>query len=159
MSAIVRKARHGDEEGIHNSHMTSIQEVCSKDYTPEQIAAWGGRSFNLDQKRNLIDNHHVWVVESDGKVEGYGLLFVSESQFEIGGLYFTPKVLGLGLGKKIIDEMKVVAKSLGAKEIFLSSTKTSKKFYEKQGFHQYDEDDVSMIGGVPVEGHPMKISV
>lgn len=66
MSAIVRKARYGHEQGIHNSHMTSIKEVCSKDYTPEQIATWGGRSFNLEQKRNLIDNHHVWVVEYEG---------------------------------------------------------------------------------------------
>lgn len=61
--------------------------------------------------------------------------------------------------EKKIDEMISLAKDLGANEIFLSSTKTSKKFYEKQGFHLYEEDDVSMIGGVPVEGHPMKISV
>jgi N-acetylglutamate synthase-like GNAT family acetyltransferase len=59
----------------------------------------------------------------------------------------------------MVNQMKEVAVSLGFKEIFLSSTKTSKKFYLKQGFHQYEEDDSSLIGGVPVEGHPMKIKL
>lgn len=38
----------------------------------------------------------------------------------------TPKVLGLGLGKEIVDQMKEVARDLGHSSIFLSSTKTSK---------------------------------
>lgn len=157
MSANVRRAKEGDERGIHDAHMKSIKEVCSKDYTQEQVNAWGGREFNYEGKRKLILNQYVWIVEKDNKIEGYGLLFCSEGVAEIGGLYFTPEVLGQGYGKVIIDQIKEVAKSLGHKEIILSSTKTSKKFYEKQGFFQYDEDDRSMIGGVPVEGHPMKI--
>lgn len=157
--SIVRRAKFGDEEGIHNAHMESIQEVCSKDYTQEQIAAWGGREFNFEAKHNLIKNQHVWVVELDDKIEGYGLLFINKEKniAEIGALYFTPKVLGMGHGRVIVKEMKEVVSSLGLKEVYLSSTKTSKKFYEKQGFIQYEEDDSTLIGGVPVEGHPMKI--
>lgn len=60
----IRRARHGDEEGIHNAHMKSINEVCAKDYKPEQTAAWGGRDFNFEQKRKLIDTQYVWVVEA-----------------------------------------------------------------------------------------------
>jgi len=74
-------------------------------------------------------------------------------------LYLTPSVIGQGLGKEIIDQIKAVAKKLGYNEIFLSSTKTSKGFYEKQGFHQYEEDDCLKIGGLPIEGHPMKITL
>lgn len=157
--AVVRKAKFGDEEGIHTSHMLSIKEVCAKDYTPEQINAWGGREFNFEAKNNLIKNHHVWVIDLGGKIEGYGLLFIGEEKAEIGALYFTPKVLGQGLGRIMVQEMKEVSQSLGFKEIYLSSTKTSKKFYEKQGFIQYAEDDFCQIGGVPVEGHPMKIDL
>lgn len=159
IKAIVRRANLGDEEGIHNAHMESIKEVCSKDYTPEQIAAWGGREYNFESKNNLIKNHHVWVVELAGSIEGYGLLFIGKKVAEIGALYFTPKALGQGLGHIMVNQMKEVALSLGFKEIYLSSTKTSKKFYEKQGFHQYEEDDSTLIGGVPVEGHPMKIEL
>lgn len=161
----VRRARHGDEEGIHKAHMKSIKEVCSKDYTQEQINAWGGREFNFEQKRKLIDNQYMWVVEDQGIVEGYGLLWFypenheKEGQADIGGLYLTPKVLGRGLGKEIVFYIKEMAKVVGVSEVYLSSTKTSKKFYESQGFKQYEKDDVSMIGGVPVEGHPMKVKL
>ena len=101
------------------------------------------------------------MVECKGKIEGYGLLFINKERklAEVGALYFTKEVLGLGLGKEIVEHMKKVAKDLGHREIFLSSTKTSKKFYEKQGFWQYDDDDSTLIGGVLVEGHPMKIEL
>jgi putative acetyltransferase len=159
--AIVRKAQFGDEEGIHRAHMESIKKVCSKDYTSEQINAWGGREYSYESKRNLIENHHVWVVEQQGTIEGYGLLFLSDDnkKAEIGALYLTPRVLKQGLGQEIVDHMKKTVISLGLKEIFLSSTKTSKKFYERQGFWQYEEDDSSPIGGIAIEGHPMKIDL
>jgi len=159
--AFVRKATLGDEEGIHNAHMQSIQKVCSNDYTSKQINAWGRRKFNYEAKKNLIINHHVWVVGANKKIEGYGLLFEDKEKtyLEIRALYLTPIVLRQGLGKKIIDQMKEMAKELEYKEIFLSSTKTSKEFYEKQGFHQYEEDNCINIGGVPIEVHPMKIEL
>lgn len=155
----IRRARFGDEEGIHTSHMRSIQEICSKDYTPEQIGAWGDREYNYEGKRNLIANHHVWVAVKNNKIEGYGLLFdEGNKNIEIGGLYLTPEVCGQGLGKEIVFYMKELSKILGKSKMILSSTVTSKKFYEAQGFVQKGEDDSTMIGGVPVEGHPMELT-
>ena len=40
-NAFVRRARVGDEEGIHKAHMRSIKEICAKDYREDQINAWG----------------------------------------------------------------------------------------------------------------------
>ncbi|MCP4912929.1 MAG: GNAT family N-acetyltransferase [Oligoflexia bacterium] len=153
----VRKAKIGDERGIHDAHMRSIQELCSKDYNEEQIGAWGGREFRLESRRNMIENHHVWVVEYQNEIHGYGLLFIGKEKAEIGGLYFTPEVTGNGLGKEIVDAMKVQAKALGFKEIYFESTYTSRKFYEKQGAIQYAPDEASPINGVPIPAHPMKI--
>lgn len=112
----------------------------------------------------MIPNTYGWLKRA-GEIEGYGLLwfFPEESEHrdkaDLGGLYLTSKVLGKGLGKEIVFYMVEIAKIRGVKEIILSSTTTSKNFYESQGFHQYDEDDVTMIGGVPVEGHPMKMDL
>ncbi|MCF8058662.1 MAG: GNAT family N-acetyltransferase [Bacteriovoracaceae bacterium] len=158
--AYVRRAEFGDEEGIHLAHMRSIKEVCSRDYNEEQVNAWGGREFNYDSKKRLIEEQAVWVIEKSGKIEGYGLLFKDKDKpvAEIGALYFTPEVNGKGFGKEIVFYMKEFAKISGVKEIYLSSTKTSKGFYEAQGFKQYCEDDSTIIGGVAVEGHPMKLS-
>ena len=111
--------------------------------------------------QNLIENHFVWVVENKDKIEGYGLLFINKEKniAEIGGLYLTPIVIGFGLGKEVIKEMKSIAKDAEFTSIFLESTITSKPFYEKQGAIQYKEDITLPIGGVPVERHPMKIDL
>jgi len=159
LGAYIRRAEFGDEEGIHTAHMKSIKEICSKDYTEEQINAWGGREYNYEGKRKLIEEQAVWVVESNGKIEGYALLFSDKDKptAEIGALYFTSVVCGKGLAKEMLFYMKEFAKVFGKKEIYLSSTKTSKSFYKAQGFEQYADDDSCMIGGVAVEGHPMKL--
>lgn len=83
----VRRARLGDERGIHDAHMKSIRQLCSKDYSTKQIDAWAGRDFNYEGKKSLIENQFVWVVESQGVIEGYGLLFINKekSLAEIGG--------------------------------------------------------------------------
>ncbi|OUR93553.1 hypothetical protein A9Q84_18975 [Halobacteriovorax marinus] len=160
-SAIVRRAQFGDEEGIHTAHMKSIVEICARDYSSEQIDAWGRREYNYEAKRQLIAEQNVWVVERDNIIEGYGLLFISKEKksAEIGALYLTPCVLGLGLGKEIITQMKQVSKELGFKEIYLDSTKTSKKFYESIGAIQYKENIQVQIGGLPFECHPMRIEL
>lgn len=160
-NAFIRMAKAGDERGIHDAHMQSIRELCSKDYSAEQINAWGGREFNYAGKKSLIQQQHVWVVECDGVIQGYGLLFINQekSLAEIGGLYLTAKVVGLGLGKQIISEMKLKAKQLGFTVLHLSSTITSKEFYQKQGAQQVGEDQLVSINGMPIECHPMQIQL
>ncbi len=39
----VRNAELSDIEKIHTSHMLSINEICSKDHTSDEIRVWGGR--------------------------------------------------------------------------------------------------------------------
>jgi hypothetical protein len=38
---IIRKAKVGDESGIHEAHMRSIREICVKDHGEEEIKGWG----------------------------------------------------------------------------------------------------------------------
>ncbi len=156
--AFIRKAENGDEKGIHYAHMKSIQEICVQDYTPQQIAAWGKEKYNFKMRNKMITQDHVWVVELNGEIEGYGHLFIvdKEKHAEVMGLYLTPKVIGLGLGQELLFYIKEMAKVLGAHELYLSSTKTSKRFYEKHGFMQYEDNKCFSIAGVEFEGHPMR---
>lgn len=72
MMAIIRRARLEDARGIHEAHMRSIQQICSKDHSPEEIRAWGGRPFQEVMRRYAISNHHVWVIEENEAICGYG---------------------------------------------------------------------------------------
>jgi ribosomal-protein-alanine N-acetyltransferase len=159
--AFIRRAEIGDEKGIHESHMKSIQDICSRDYTPEQIKAWGGRSFDEGYLQGLTLKEHVWVIEMNGQVEGHGLLTFSQNKkvAEVSGLYLTPKALGQGLGKEIIFYMKEICLIKDINEIKLLSTKTAKSFYEALGFRQNGSDTIYTISGIGVEAYPMSLKI
>jgi tetratricopeptide (TPR) repeat protein len=105
----IRRAIPKDAEAIHRAHMKSIQEICSKDHSPQEIQAWGHRPYREDQRVGSIKNDIVWVVEDGGSIEGYGHLRVFEKdglkRGHIFGLYLTPMVVGKSLGKAIVDLM------------------------------------------------------
>ncbi len=159
----VRKAIPKDAEAIHQAHMKSIQEICSKDHSPEEIQAWGHRPYREDQRIGSIKNDMVWVVEDNGSVEGYGHLRIFEKDGlkhgHIFGLYLTPKVVGKSLGKAIVDLMIEEIKSAKVKQVSLEATITAQNFYRKVGFVDAGPETTVEISGTPIRCYPMKMEL
>lgn len=158
---VIRMAQVHDAEDIHLAHMKSIQEICSKNHSPEEIKAWGHRPYREDQRINAIKNDLVWVVENKNSIEGYGHLKIFEKeglkQAHILGLYLTPQVIGNSLGKKIIDMMLEKCRAAQVKQISLESTITAQEFYRKMGFVASGLEITIEISGTPIRCYPMKI--
>lgn len=143
----IRRAKHADAQSIIDSHVRSIREVCSKDYTPEQIEALAGRNFKTEILCQTIDRDFVWVVEVNSQVRGFGqLAILDENEAEIMGLYLAPEAIGHGAGKKLITIMKEEARSKGMKKIQLYATITAKNFYKNLGFIVIKNDSIKMKG-------------
>jgi dipeptidase E len=157
---IVRRAAVQDAEGIHRAHMKSIQEICSKDHTPEEIQGWGNRPYREDQRVAAIQNDFVWVVEDQSSIEGYGHLKISEKEglkhAHIYGLYLTPKVTGRSFGKAIFEMMMDEVAEAGVNQVTLESTLTAQEFYRKMGFVNDGPEVRVEINGSPVRCYPMK---
>jgi GNAT superfamily N-acetyltransferase len=62
---MIRRARPEDVRGIHEVHMRSIRELCSKDYGLEEILAWSGRPFDEAARLKALEVSRVWVVERE----------------------------------------------------------------------------------------------
>jgi putative acetyltransferase len=147
MNFNIRRAIHDDAQAIIDSHVRSIREICSKDYSPEQIEAWAGKNFKSNLWHQSIDRDLVWSVVVGSKVSGFGHLAVmSEGVGEVMGLYFAPEARGLGAGKKLFQIIKEEAKQNGVKELHLHATITAKSFYEQCGFIQIEESSIGMRG-------------
>ena len=163
MTPIVRRARPEDARGIHEAHMASIQKVCSRDHSAQEIAAWGGRPYREDQRLNAIKNQHVWVVETDHGIAGFGHLLLESKQGEVCGhvmgLYLLPEVLGQGFGQKIMREIFKTARDAGATKLELESTLTAHRFYQGQGFQAKGEMTTVQLGGVAIRCIPMQLSL
>jgi len=162
-SAMIRRAKPEDAKSIHDAHMLSIQTICSKDHSPEEIKAWGGRPFNEAQRASAIQNQNVWVVEIDNRIEGYGHLRVYEKDGQklahVMGLYLTQKALGKKLGQQMFSLMLNEAKFQNAEKINLESSLTSHGFYKKMGFWDSGPRMTIEIGGTPIRCIPMSLNL
>ncbi|WP_413584379.1 GNAT family N-acetyltransferase [Bdellovibrio sp. HCB274] len=159
----IRRARLEDAAGIHEAHMQSIREVCSKDHSPEEIQGWGNRPFNEENRHNAIKNHCLWVVESDDKIEGYGHLQIYErdgvSLAHVHGLYLTPKALSKNNGRKLVSKMIEEASKAAVVTIKLEATLTAHSFYQKMGFADSAPMKTVEIGGSKVSCYPMTMEL
>lgn len=158
---IVRRAKPEDAFGIHEAHMRSIREVCSKDHSQQEIQGWGNRPYREDQRVHAIKNQFVWVIDNSGKIEGYGHLSVisdnSQMRGHIMGLYLVPEANGKGLGTEVAKAMIVEAKKHNSTEINLESTLTAHSFYKKIGFVDSGELATIELGGSKIRYIPMKL--
>ncbi|MCM2278911.1 MAG: GNAT family N-acetyltransferase [Oligoflexia bacterium] len=160
MAFKIRRATHQDAQAIIAAHVRSIREVCSKDYTLEQIEAWGGRNFRPERWCETIDKDFVWVIEVDDKVQGFGHLALQPGNYaEIMGLYFAPEARGLGAGKKLCRIMKGEAAKHGTERLRLHSTITGKSFYEGCGFHRVEGECFVEMRGIRIPCFPMECSL
>jgi tetratricopeptide (TPR) repeat protein len=159
----LRRAFGNDAPGIHEAHMKSIQELCAKDHSPEEIRAWGHRPYNESQRLWGIRNEWVWVVEEAGSIEGYAHLRVSEkngiTSGYVFGFYLTPKAIGRSLGHSLFATLHEVLVSQDASYVTLDSTITAKAFYEKRGFVAEGPEKTVEIAGTPVRCYPMKLTL
>lgn len=160
---MIRRAQVEDAKGIHDAHMRSIREVCSKQHTEDEISGWGNRPFNEEQRISAIKNHSVWVVEINDKIEGYSQISFKQKEEQqvahILGLYLTSRASGLGLGKQLLQLMLEEAKAKNVRQITLESTITAHPFYQKFGFVDSAPQLVAQIGGSSVRCQPMKMEM
>lgn len=155
---LIRTAEPSEAEVIHNAHMKSIREVCSKNYREEQINAWGGRNFNQKKYDHIFSNDYLWVAVIKDEVVGFCHLGnISEETAELFGLYLVPSAIGKGAGKDLLAKAVNKANELGVAKILTHSTLTALDFYKSQGFKENGISKNSVFNGVEVEAVGMEL--
>lgn len=158
---LIRKALPGEEAELHEAHMRSIREVCSRDHTAEEISGWGHRPLG-NRWTAAIERDQILVAEIDGQVLGVGHLGVLPNNPEEGhiyALYLTPETTRMGVGAEMVNQLLDYARSKGVKVVRLYSTITAHKFYQRLGFVDEGEMQTMMIGGNPVRCYPMVLKL
>jgi GNAT superfamily N-acetyltransferase len=153
---MIRKARLGDERGIHEAHMRSIREVCAKDHGEEEIRGWGNRPLG-DRWTASIRDRRVWVVEIEKVIQGVAYLRVEPEAAQISALYLAPEALGQGFGERLMQLMLTEARSAGVRLVTLESTLTAHNFYKRFGFEESGPLKWMEIGGSRVRNFPIRL--
>lgn len=149
MEIKIRKSTIEDMSAVMDAHRRSSLELCSKDYSNEQVSLWSDVKYNSEIWENSVNNEYHLVVEKDGKVEGLCHAKVDDKgNGHIVGLYFTPVIEGKGLGRKAFEMAIQYLKDKGAPKISIIGTITAKGFYEKMGFNVVSKSQIAVRGTV-----------
>jgi len=126
----IRKFLASDGVAVARLHRDTIRNVNSKDYPPEQIAVWAGRS-TAQRARESKHSKNRYVVLDNDEVIGFGGF---SEDGELTGLYINKDYIGKGIGTRLLNKLENEARAQGFKELFLISTITARNFYERRGY-------------------------
>ena len=133
----IRRAKVEEARTIIDLHADTIRRVNSKDYTPEQIAAWlGNRRIEITE--GMILKGEYFVAVSQGEVVGVGHL----ASGVIRGLYVSADHQSEGIGSALLQLMESDARSLGVSLMEIESTTTAETFYQTMGYRSIESRQI-----------------
>lgn len=107
----------------------------------ELVNQYAAEGLMLSKRQvDLYENirEFVVVVTSDGQLMGCGALrTVWHNLAEVRSLAIAPEAKGMGLGRRIVDELIKEANQLGLAKVFALTYQ--QVFFEKLGFHVVDK--------------------
>lgn len=143
----IRKTKLEDLDGVMRAHRKSIQDLCAKDYSKEQVLKWSDVNYDPDIWRNTVENDYHLVVEADGVIEGFSHAKIDgEGIGHIVGLYFTSKIAGRGIGREVFDKTIEWLKTEKCPKVRIIGTITARGFYEKMGFSVIEKRQLTTRG-------------
>ena len=125
----IRRATRQDRDSIWRVHIQAIKEICKSHYTKDETLAWS-KLLKPGRYDKAIDSKALFVADDDDSIVGFGHL----ENGRIEALYVSPKYVGIGVGKKILQTLEHVAEQSGSKIVHVSSTLNAVSFYERAGY-------------------------
>ncbi len=126
----IRPATEADADRILELHVRAIREICSRDYTPEQIQAWAGPKLAAHYLEPIRGQRLV-VAEHAGRVVGMGDYHVTAN--EICAVYVDPDFGRQGIGRALFQAVAGALKARGFKDAVLDASLNSVGFYQAMG--------------------------
>ena len=124
-------------------------------YPEHWIEHW---ESDLTITSDFIRNNHVYVVESNGDIQGFYALCVTSNKAELEHMWVTPAFIGTGIGKELFLDAMERAANLNLAGFQLTADPNAAGFYKRMGAEQIGEV------GSEIEGQPrilprMKIDI
>ena len=118
---------------IKEEDIEDILEIEEEAFT----TPWSEEAFKSEIKNNLA---HYLVVEIDGRIVGYGGVWLIIDEAHITNIAVLQEYKGKGIGNKILMGLIKYSTKLGIKNMTLEvreSNFVARRFYEKHGFVSY----------------------
>jgi ribosomal protein S18 acetylase RimI-like enzyme len=146
---LIRKMTAGDAEAVSALVLRSFDQVLVHYHSPEVLA--GFRQHETPESLlQQLGRKELFVVEEDGRVVAVGGLgwmdapylpreiqeeaFAPGADRRITNLFVAVDLIGLGVGRMLLDHLVALAETEGAHRLHVASTRSAVSFYERAGF-------------------------
>lgn len=140
----------GLETELFDVFSSAIKEVCSNDYTPEQIAAWLPSSYDADKWKSLMDKLRPYIAKVDGQVAGYADL---QNDGYIDHFFVSARHQSQGVTTALMDTL--LKAGAGQERLYAHVSITARPFFEHKGFSVVSEN-VVVREGVELKNYIME---
>lgn len=133
-----RAACSTDAESIVSWFPTRAEAILwgGPDVPEPLTATWLAQQFETG-------SYWVWVDQGGSTIEGvFSLRFLEEGSARLGRFALSPSLRGQRLAKGLVEEIKTLARSLGAKQLSLGvygSNRIARHIYDSIGFQVFGE--------------------
>ncbi len=120
---------------------------------------WITRHFTMEKKdREILDDPetailqqggHIFMVYVEGQAVGcVALIPLEHGVYELSKMAVSPRLQGLGIGRRLLEHTIAQAKAIGARSLFLGSNtklKNAVHLYESVGFRHVPADKLPLM--------------
>ena len=134
MTEIIREIQEKDRQGCLEIIHSCILNVNSKNYTPQFI-----KSLTESYSKNFMrrPERSTFVIEKDDILVGTGCIIISQGR--INDIFIGVENHRKGFGKSLMLYLENIAKENNLQALFLYSSISAVKFYEKLGYTKVDQ--------------------
>ena len=131
-----REYKNSDLHAVMDLFYVTVHEVNKNDYSEEQLDAIAPKDANEYHWEKSLEKNHTIVVEEDDKLIAFGN--IGKTGY-LDRLYVHPDYLRKGIASKLVEELEEYAKKHGSHVINVTSSITSKAFFESKGYAVIEE--------------------
>jgi putative acetyltransferase len=126
----VRRYEPSDAQATIDIFLRAIREVASKNYSPEQIAAWA-KVDDADVWAQYRASRPTWLALDDSKPIGFTDL---KSDGCLDMMFVSPDYQGKGVASLLLATVENAARKQGFQRIFTEASLAARPFFDRRGF-------------------------
>ena len=131
-----REYKNTDLHAVMDLFYVTVHEVNKNDYSEEQLDAIAPKDANEYHWEKSLEKNHTIVVEEDDKLIAFGN--IGKTGY-LDRLYVHPDYLRKRIASKLVEDLETYAKKHGSHVINVTSSITSKAFFESKGYAVIEE--------------------
>jgi putative acetyltransferase len=139
----IRNYRIGDLNAVVSIFQRSVREVASRDYSPEQIAAWAPEHPDLAVWARRLASGGVFVCHCGEDMAGFARI---DALGVIDLLFVAPDFQCRGVARALCEQAISWGSGRGVRRFTAEASITARPFFEHMGFRMVKSQDVERQG-------------